>query len=130
MEWVNDYIGIPFLEHGRERDGVDCWGLARLVYSEKLGIVLPSYVEGYQTTEDKIELAALIDNEKQAWEEVKKPQQFDILVFSFRGQPMHIGIYIGDEYFMHCMKGIDSCLEVLSRSNWETRLVGVYRYVK
>jgi cell wall-associated NlpC family hydrolase len=25
--WAADYVGIPFREHGRSRDGADCWGL-------------------------------------------------------------------------------------------------------
>jgi cell wall-associated NlpC family hydrolase len=39
--WVADNIGLPFVEAGRDRSGVDCWGLARLVWCEQGGCVVP-----------------------------------------------------------------------------------------
>jgi hypothetical protein len=58
--WTRAYIGIPFTELGRSQYGCDCWGLARLVYAQELGIDLPSYVGGYASTEERAEIAGLI----------------------------------------------------------------------
>ena len=41
MIWANAYVGLPWADLGRDRTGCDCWGLARLVYAEQLGIALP-----------------------------------------------------------------------------------------
>lgn len=43
LEWINDYIGVPYRPNGRERDGWDCWGLVLAVYRERLGLELPDY---------------------------------------------------------------------------------------
>lgn len=39
--WVADYIGIPFLDYGRTRIGADCWGLARMIWLDQIGLQLP-----------------------------------------------------------------------------------------
>lgn len=41
MEWVAPYIGLPYRRLGRDRSGVDCWGLARLPVIEIKGLPLP-----------------------------------------------------------------------------------------
>lgn len=30
-QWWNEYVGLPFADKGRTREGCDCWGLVRLV---------------------------------------------------------------------------------------------------
>jgi hypothetical protein len=40
--WTGDYVGIPFVDLGRNRDGCDCWGLVRLILAEQAGLALPS----------------------------------------------------------------------------------------
>ena len=44
LEWINDYVGVPYLENGRDRHhGWDCWGLVLAVYRDRLGIELPDW---------------------------------------------------------------------------------------
>ena len=35
------YISIPFADHGRSKNGCDCWGLATVAYKEKFKVDLP-----------------------------------------------------------------------------------------
>lgn len=41
------YVGIPYADHRSDRSGCDCWGLVRLVYRERAGVVLPAYAGDY-----------------------------------------------------------------------------------
>lgn len=42
--WLNDYIGIPYQFGGRTREGLDCYGLVKLIYSEQYDEALPDWV--------------------------------------------------------------------------------------
>lgn len=42
-EWVNAYVGIPYVANGADRTGVDCYGLLRLVAREQFGSELPEW---------------------------------------------------------------------------------------
>ena len=41
--WAEDYLAVPFAARGRNRDGCDCYGLARLVLADRAGIALPEW---------------------------------------------------------------------------------------
>ena len=53
--WINDYIrDIPFKFGGRDmEDGLDCYGLVKLVYLERFGIVLPDWATDMMTLSEK-----------------------------------------------------------------------------
>ena len=67
-DWVSAYVGLPFKEGGRHRDGLDCYGLLRLVINERFGGTVPEY-EGiaYRPGEDRGLLAALMDERIRLW---------------------------------------------------------------
>ena len=43
IAWVNDYVGVPYVENGRDRAGWDCWGVVLAVYRDRLGVELPDW---------------------------------------------------------------------------------------
>jgi hypothetical protein len=92
MTWVSKYVGIPFVDHGRSWQGVDCWGLVRLVYETECGILLPSY--GEISAEDLTKVAKEVASEssQEPWHPVTKIQLFDVAVMHRRVAPVHVGI--------------------------------------
>lgn len=130
--WCNDYISVPFEEHGRNRQGCDCWGLARLIYKEQLGIDLPELLD-YKNTKDSHNIAELYEIEHQEWQEIPLGQEksFDVLVFKMLGLPTHIAVVVDKGLMIHCEKGCGTHISEYNKEvQWKTRLAGVYRYVK
>lgn len=130
--WSAQYLNLPFLERGRSRQGIDCYGLVRLVYQEQRGIELPTYTESYATTQDRDEIAALCRGEvARQWQEIptKEAQLFDGVIFRIMGQASHFGMVLEAPYFLHAMREIWSTIERWDSLLWQKRFVTVVRYV-
>lgn len=134
--WASSYLSIPFVEKGRTRTGVDCYGLVRLIYQEQRGIVLPSYVEDYATTTDYREITALLRNEVVTqWKEVEMAdvQTYDGLIFRLLGQPTHFGMVLDPPWFIHALKRDRqdvgrTWIERWDALEWRRRLIATVRW--
>lgn len=124
---IEKYIGLPYKDNGRDITGIDCWGLVRLYYKQELGIELPSYVDQYiglTSTNIKESIISYRDN----WDKVETPQLNDLILFRILGEPTHIGLYLGENKFLHIRDGYDSVIESTNSINWSKRIEGYYRY--
>lgn len=123
----SDYIGIPYKERGRGRDGLDCWGLVCLMYAD-MDIDVPSYLHDYITSSDIDSVATAINKNKAHWRKVEAPDVGDVLVFNIMGFPCHVGVYVGQGDFIHSFRGTAVCVERLNSISWTRRLSEVYRW--
>lgn len=84
--FVNGYIGLHYEIGGRDKHGIDCYGLVCLIYKEVLGIDLPDWV-----TDEFVDW----DGEYGQWADIKDPVDF-CLVRSTLGvnMPDHFGVYV------------------------------------
>ncbi|KQP52996.1 C40 family peptidase [Methylobacterium sp. Leaf106] len=138
MHWSTPYIGLPWQVGGLTRDGIACWGLARLVYAECLGISVPDYAAEVPSIDERAEVAAIFAEGTSSagpWVEVALGglpldvvQEFDILVFQRAGLAHHVGIAIGGGRMLHIDRDQDSCLVDHTTGRWAPRLVGAYRH--
>ncbi|MBI3441730.1 MAG: C40 family peptidase [Proteobacteria bacterium] len=128
--WAGHYIGLPFMDHGRDRSGLDCWGLVRLVMAEQFCLALPSYLHEYQRTTQVDKISALIERESPKWKAIPLGKELcgDVAVLRVRGRPMHVGMVLGDQQMLHIELGINSALERYVGARWAERLAGFYRY--
>lgn len=132
--WAAQYIGIPFVAHGRDITGWDCWGLCRHVWREHYGIEVPSYDETYVTPNDVREISAVLGRElpDTPWRPIPiaQAQPGDGLLFLLKGSPTHIGILVAGDRFLHADPTVGTCIDRLSAAWWERRLVSAYRYMR
>jgi cell wall-associated NlpC family hydrolase len=109
------FLGVPYRWNGMsERHGVDCSGLVKNLF-DKLNIEVPrSSREQYKIGEQvaKAELAV-----------------GDLVFFSTRGKiPSHVGIYIGDNQFIHAARRARQVIiSNLSQAWYQKRFIGARR---
>jgi murein DD-endopeptidase len=114
MTTFNKYINIPFKHHGRDFNGCDCFGILKLMYTNELNINLPDYEYSFDWNQTHNHI---IDNIRNNWIEVNPPyKKYDCLVFCTTYNSKianHIGVYIGDNKFIHIQENQFSRIERL-----------------
>jgi hypothetical protein len=127
--WHNKYVGIPYKEKGRGLDGIDCWGLLRLVYSEEFKINLPSFVTDY-TENDTLRIQELIAQYKEGWTQLEEPEEGCTVLFKILGTESHVGIAVSNTHFLHAREGQYSAIESFDSRAWKNRIVGYFKYTE
>lgn len=148
MNWWDKYIGLEYLDLGRDMGGVDCWGLVWLTYYKELGVELPMH--DMEKASNLIRLAKLIRDGKSdltTWISVDlaEVKEFDVIIMKGlpRGAsarvPMHCGVATGSGTVLHVDKKANSRLTrfrddpvTMERAMVydRNRAEGAYRYVK
>ncbi|MCR4565898.1 MAG: C40 family peptidase [Bacteroidales bacterium] len=84
--YAKGFLGTPYLWGGMTPKGFDCSGLVRMVYL-RYGIFLPRNASQMARLGREIPLA--------------EARPGDLLFFGLNGRVTHIGMYIGDNHFIH-----------------------------
>lgn len=128
--WAADYVGIPYVKHGRTREGCDCWGLLCLIWREQLGGALPEYegVDWYRGQQpavigtDALAYAAKFDEVPPGEEQLG-----DAILMRMRGHPFHVGLVLTPGLMVHTHEEADSVIERYRVMTWEKRISAFYR---
>lgn len=108
IDEAKKYIGVPYVWGGSTTAGFDCSGLVNYVFNKE-GVAVPRTV------------ATLWAAEKP----VSAPNMGDLVFFDINqtGNPTHVGIYIGDNKFIHAgSNGVT--ISDLTLTYWKTRYLG------
>lgn len=121
---VLDLLGVRYKKNGRDENGLDCFGLV-IEVSKRFGHELPDFEylktnwEVFNENKEKIAKECKL-------KKVTSPCEGDLLLFkvccAFEN---HIGVYLGDDQFIHCDKyGV----HIQSLSDYSSELGSVYRW--
>jgi len=86
-DWQIDYLGLRHLHGGRGRGGLDCWGLAVLIYREQRGIELPVF-DGKDVNFDT------------QFVRVHTPKEFDLAFYDGFPARSHVGVVLSPPRWM------------------------------
>lgn len=130
MEWLNQYIGVPYRSRGRSFRGADCFGIMALIYQHELGIKIPEF--NYTSAKDVRGNAPIISREKRCWNQVSESEisAFDVVLFNITGVEAHIGVLVDStkKLVIHTLAEHDSALIRLDSAQWNRRVAGFYRH--
>jgi cell wall-associated NlpC family hydrolase len=121
--WTDDYLGIPFKANGRDRSGLDCWGLVWLIYKERHGVELPRF-DQYAGVDDVGGIDALAPECLSLWTPATEMVEGVVGYFKLPAGRTHVGLYLPEDLLLHADVGPESCIVPVSRyARW---LVGWY----
>lgn len=107
------YIGTPYLWGGSSPAGFDCSGYVQYVFARH-GISLP------RVSKDQYHSGT--------WVSRSNLQPGDLVFFNTSGSGVsHLGIYMGENEFIHASSSKGVMISSLSNSYWSTRYVGARR---
>lgn len=129
--WVRPYVGLPYRLFGRDRSGLDCWGLVALASREQFGRDLPAHGVAYARDErDLASMAAYIRDSKEGFVRVEPPAAGDVVLLKIFRLPCHVGLMVNQTWFLHVHEGINTVVEPIDGARWkrERHVEGFYRW--
>ncbi|MGY5789047.1 C40 family peptidase len=124
-----DLVGIPYVPHGRDYTGADCWGILFLYYRDVLGTPVPAYSSEMEAREfHRGDIAPLIDEEReQHWHQAETPQPGDCVLMRAGRHDSHVGVFLGQGRMLHSEGPHPSVIDRISDMRWRNRISGFYR---
>ena len=110
------FLGVPYRRGGNTAEsGFDCSGFVRAMYEQTVGLVLPRRARDQAAATETIERKDL--------------QPGDLVFFNtMRTKFSHVGIYLGDNKFIHSPKpGEQVRIDDMRQAYWDRRFNGARR---
>ncbi len=105
MNYYMEWKGVPHCDGGMSKKGVDNCSFAYLTFREKFGIRLPRSTSQLANTGQSISRLHL--------------QPGDLVFFKVTMGARHVGIYMGDQKFMHATKTDGVKMSSMDNPYWQ-----------
>jgi cell wall-associated NlpC family hydrolase len=128
---LRDYVGIPFVNHGRSTEqhgGLDCWGLVLAAARQVFGREFPDYCD-YKEAEKICDVSPLFEGRRD-WRQVEagRERAGDVVVLRIAGHATHAGLVVRPGLMLHTMTFCHSCIESYRGAKWRCRVEGFYAW--
>lgn len=129
--WAAQYVGLPYLPGGRDRAGIDCWGLYSLIMREQFGMELPAYegpTWGSRASGRGIRAAAEEYAKQFTPIEASEARLGDAILIRTFGMPIHLGMVVGRDLMLHAEEYQNSVIARYNSPQWASRIVSFFRW--
>lgn len=115
QEVASSWVGCPYQYGGNTREGIDCSGLVRHIYSEVFGIELP------RTTGEQYAAGSFV--------RLRWLTPGDLVFFrNVRGHGIdHVGVYLGSSKFIHASSSQGVVISSLNDEYYRKHFAGARR---
>ena len=118
-----DLLGIPFKTHGRDKTGMDCYGVL-IEIAKRLGVDFP---DAFYNSVDKASKNNTYNFlfEKLPLEKIDKLEKYCVFFLFMGGKCSHVGVYLGEGKFIHATEDCGVCIQRMDR--YKKWINGIYR---
>ncbi|MFT4094520.1 MAG: NlpC/P60 family protein [Niabella sp.] len=113
LEAIDDWYGTRYRYGGTTKSGIDCSAFVRAVYKAAFGIDLPRTAREQYRAASHIASADL--------------KQGDLLFFNTTGGVSHVGMYLGNNKFVHASTGRGVAVSDLEENYYASRFLSAGR---
>ena len=99
--------GVPYRYGGSDRNGLDCSAFTQLTYRQRFGILLPRDTTTQRAAGSVVSSGAVAPG--------------DLVFFSTGVKDRHVGIYYGDQRFLHVSERAGVTLSSMESGYWADR---------
>lgn len=127
MMWLTEYLSIPFLSGGRDKNGCDCYGLVRLILMEQYGIILPEF-NLYPNALNHNNIENIIERERPllTGELQENPAPGLVVLFKTKGFKAHLGFMLTNKDVIHTTAGTGVVIDNINSPKVKNKIEGYY----
>lgn len=117
LEAIDEWYGTRYRYGGTTKNGIDCSAFVRAVYKAAFNIDLPRTArEQFNAADETISLSSV--------------KAGDLLFFNTRGGVSHVGVYLGNNKFVHASSSHGVTVSDLNEKYYSARFLGARRIEK
>ena len=108
--FIDDWWGTKYRYGGTTKKGIDCSSFTGLLMGSVFGFVLP------RTAREQYSICSKLSKDDML--------EGDLVFFNTRGGVSHVGVYLGEGYFVHSSSSVGVTINNLNESYYSRKFIG------
>ncbi|MEH6579983.1 MAG: NlpC/P60 family protein [Amphritea sp.] len=107
LQHYKEWQGVPYKLGGNSKQGIDCSGFTQTVFNTRFGMSIPSSTELQSSIGDAVPKRLLLPG--------------DLVFFKTEVKVRHVGVYLGNNEFLHASTSRGVMVSKLDNIYWNSR---------